>query len=138
MRQVGGLEGVQDAMLFARLLSESERGPIFKTALGEPRELAEYIGSLCFTYLRTPLSNEIARLEFPEWLLQDPELLERTFSLVMNQYELGQGYPVALMEAHESAVLRGDDRELLRLLLEERGLLETESEKGRSKRLRGI
>lgn len=138
MRQLRGLEGVQDAMLFRQLLAESEHSPIFKTALGEPRELADYISSLCFVYLHTPLSNEIARLEFPDWMLEDPDLLDCTLSFVMSQYELGQGYPVAIMEAHEAAVLRGGDRELLHLLLEERGLLEPESEKGRSKRLRGI
>jgi hypothetical protein len=42
------------------------------------------------------------------------------------------------MEAHEQAVLRGGDRALIRNMLEQEGLLEEESEKGRSKRLRGL
>ncbi len=138
MRSFKAFSGVQDAMLFSRLLKENECSPVFKTALGEPRELAEYLDTLCFVYFRTPLSEEIVRLEFPDWLLENPDQLEESLGLVLNQYLAGQGYPAALMEAHEAAVLRGGDRDLLRLLLEERGLLEPESEKGRSKRLRGI
>ncbi len=128
--------GVQDAMLFRQLLPENSRGPIFGTVLNEPKELQEHIGDIYFTYLHTPF--EMVRLEFPQWLADDPQKLATSLAIVQKQSELGQGYPVALMEAHESAVLRGDDRELLRILLEERGLLQTESEKGRSKRLRGI
>jgi hypothetical protein len=133
--RLSGLNGVHDALLFRHLLGQNHASEIFKTAFSEPKELAEHIQEVCFCYWRT--ENEIVRLEFPEWLAA-PELLPEVLSMVDSQHRLGQGYPVALMEAHESAVLRGDDRELLRILLEERGLLQAESEKGRSKRLRGV
>lgn len=133
--RLSGLSGVHDALLFRQLLSLDRYSEVFKTAFSEPKELAEHIQEVCFCYWRT--ENEIVRLEFPEWLAAQ-DLLPKVLSMVHNQHRLGQGYPVALMEAHESAVLRGDDRELLRILLEERGLLQAESEKGRSKRLRGV
>ena len=133
--RLSGLNGVHDALLFRQLLGQNRYSEVFKTAFSEPKELAEHIQEVCFCYWRT--ENEIVRLEFPEWLAAQ-DLLPKVLSMVHNQHRLGQGYPVALMEAHESAVLRGDDRELLRILLEERGLLQAESEKGRSKRLRGV
>ncbi|MEI7555410.1 DNA double-strand break repair nuclease NurA [Candidatus Chlorohelix sp.] len=128
--------GVQDRMLFQNSLKPDTRGPIFASTLGEPKELREFIDRIYFTYMLT--KYEMVRIEFPQWLALDTEKLASTLSLVLRQIELGQGYPVALMEAHEQAVLRGDDRELLRLLLENQGLLLNESEKGRSKRLRGV
>ena len=131
-----GFNGVKDALLFRQLLSPNHYSETFKTAFSEPRELASHIGAICFIYLRT--ETEVIRLEFPEWVAADPRWLPQITRLVRDQFQRGQGYPVALMEAHESAVLRGADRELLRILLEERGLLQPESEKGRSKRLRGI
>jgi hypothetical protein len=133
--RLSGLSGVHDALLFQHLLAVDHHSEVFKTAFSEPKELAEHIQEVCFVYWRT--ANEIVRLEFPEWVAA-PEILSKVMSQIHNQHRLGQGYPVALMEAHESAVLRGDDRELLRILLEERGLLLSESEKGRSKRLRGV
>ena len=134
--RLNGLHGVVDALLFQELLLPDHYSETFKTAYSEPKELAEHIKAICFVYLKT--ENEVTRLEFPEWVAADPGWLPRLTVLVRDQSRRGQGYPVALMEAHESAVLRGGDRELLRVLLEERGLLQSESEKGRSKRLRGI
>lgn len=131
--------GLVDADLFRLLLKPGERGPIFKTSIGrKPGEAHKQVLETCFTYYHTPYSSEIARIEFGDWLLDDLALLERALGLVQNQYHAGQGYPVALMEAHEQAVLRGGDRALVRDMLEQEGLLEDESEKGRSKRLRGL
>jgi hypothetical protein len=131
--------GLVDADLFRLLLQPGERGPIFKTAIGrKPGEAHKQVLETCFTYYHTPFSGEIARIEFGEWLLDEPGLLDKALGLVHNQYYAGQGYPVALMEAHEQAVLRGGDRALIRDMLELEGLLEEESEKGRSKRLRGL
>jgi hypothetical protein len=130
-----GIAGVQDADLYRQVLSPGHYSEVFQTAFSEPKELTTYIDQVCFLYWRT--DNEIVRLEFPLWVVEKG-LIPAAMSLVQDQNRRGQGYPVALMEAHESAVLRPGDRELLRILLEENGLLQPESEKGRSKRLRGI
>lgn len=62
----------------------------------------------CFTYLHT--GYEVARLEFPRWLFERPELFELSMTAIAAQVEKGQGYPVSLSEAHHLAVIRGADR----------------------------
>ena len=58
--------------------------------------------------------------------------------MLVKQCELGFGYPVAVSEAHEQAVITGHDREEFRrltlMLLEQRGLPNGESAKNVSKR----
>ena len=51
---------------------------------------------------------EIARLEFPAWLT--PDQMETLCGAVLDQCAKGMGYPVALSEAHEQAVVRASDR----------------------------
>ena len=70
------------------------------------------------------------------------DLLELTHALVLDQCRRGQGYPVALSEAHEQAVVTGADREEFWGLVEE-SLVEEKmstntSIKSRSKRTRWI
>lgn len=69
-----------------------------------------------FFYFNTGF--EVARIEVPAWLAEDPCLLEQTTALISNQVEKGYGYPVALSEAHETAVVKGADREFFYHMLE--------------------
>ena len=62
-----------------------------------------------FFYLRN--DDEVARIEVPKWVAEDKELLELTHRLIYDQCRRGHGYPVALSEAHEQAVVTGADRE---------------------------
>ena len=48
----------------------------------------------------------------------DKGLLGLVHSLVLDQCQRGQGYPVALSEAHEKAVVTGADREQFWQLVE--------------------
>ena len=57
------------------------------------------------------MDDEIARVEVPQWVATDDTLLNLTHALVLDQCQRGQGYPVALSEAHEKAVVTGADRE---------------------------
>jgi NurA-like 5'-3' nuclease len=65
-------------------------------------------------------------------------LLSLSHALVLDQCQRGQGYPVAISEAHEQAVIHASDRRLFRQMvaeaLERRGLPVYTSEKERSKR----
>ena len=74
----------------------------------------------------------------PDWLAQDPELLAVSHAMLARQCQLGLGFPVAISEAHEQAVITGHDREEFRrptlLLLEQRGLPTSGSSKSFSKR----
>jgi hypothetical protein len=128
------IEGVADRSLFSLVLYEGERSQIFKSS----SKILEFYGesAVCFFYLNT--GDEIVRVEVPKWLAEDKELLDITHAVVFDQAKKGGGYPVALVEAHEQAVIRGKDREfffdLLRESLVKSDLKVTLSRKGISKR----
>jgi hypothetical protein len=110
------VEGVQDQMLFSKLLKPGERSSLFfsRSSLVEKH----YQGNrIYFFYLR--VENEIARVELPEWAITDKHLLELTHTLVLDQCRRGHGYPVALSEAHEKAVVSGADRQEFWAFIEE-------------------
>ena len=81
---------------------------------------------------------EIARVEAPDWLADDPELLALSRAMLVKQCQLGLGYPVAVSEAHEQAVISGHDRAEFRrltlMLLEQHGRPAPESARATSKR----
>jgi len=54
--------------------------------------------------------KEIVRIEIPEWVAADTELLNLTHAVCLDQAQKGRGYPVALAEAHEHAVVRSPER----------------------------
>jgi hypothetical protein len=64
-------------------------------------------------------------------------LLALGHSLIVEQCRKGPGYPVAISEAHQQAVITGSDRQLFKQVvaeaLEQRGLPTYTSEKERSK-----
>lgn len=64
---------------------------------------------ICFSYLN--VGSEIARIECPRWLVDNFILREVACAVVASQAIKGRGYPVALSEAHNLAVIRGADRE---------------------------
>jgi NurA-like 5'-3' nuclease len=107
--------GVQDREIFGQTLEAGERSALFSSRSQIVR--SHYGGhSVYFFYLRT--EGEIARVEIPQWVAQSEDLLGLTHSLVLDQCRRGQGYPVALSEAHEQAVVTGADRESFWQLVE--------------------
>ena len=135
-RQVGG---VLDRELFARFLGMNERTAVFGSNAAIVRN--RYGGhGVSFFYVRT--EDEIGRVEVPDWVAEDEALLGLVHRLVVEQCRLGPGYPVALKEAHEQAVVTGADRqyfvELVAAALEQQGLPVYSSEKNNSKIRRWI
>lgn len=63
----------------------------------------------CFVYLN--IEDEILRVEIPAWIAQESELLMRVLRIVRDQSIKGNGYPIALAEAHEQAVVNTADRQ---------------------------
>jgi hypothetical protein len=114
-RDCAGLEGVRDRDLFMNLLAPGERSALF---ISPSKIVAEHYGEhkVYFFYLR--IDNEIARIEIPRWVAENTDLLSLTHSLIYDQSRRGHGYPVALSEAHEQAVVTGADRENFRELVE--------------------
>ncbi len=125
-----------DRELFQRLLDPGWRSPIYRTNSSVPRENYGDEQQVYFYYLHG--GEEIARVEVPQWVAQDERLLALSHSLILDQCRRGQGYPVAISEAHEQAVIRTSDRRVFKQMmseaLERQGLLAYTSEKERSKR----
>lgn len=63
----------------------------------------------CFVYLHC--GDEIARIEIPFWIAQEQELLTRVVRIIFDQCIKGNGYPIALSESHEQAVVTSADRQ---------------------------
>ncbi len=108
------IEGVADIHLFERLLKPGERSPVFWSSSQILAEYGEH--KIGFFYLHAGL--EIARIEVPKWVAENKDLLNLVHSVVYDQAQKGRGYPVALAEAHEQAVVRGSERELFYEMLE--------------------
>ncbi|MBI3909455.1 MAG: DNA double-strand break repair nuclease NurA [Armatimonadetes bacterium] len=108
-------DGVIDRHLYARVLASGQRSARFglEAALGDTKRLP-----LQFFYLR--LADDLARVEVPQWVADDPRLLDLAHAAILDQAQLGRGYPLALAEAHEQAVIRGPDRQLFHELLRRR------------------
>jgi hypothetical protein len=126
--------GFLDRELFQEFLEPGWRSAVYRT---NPVAAQEYYGEqqVHFYYLHS--GEEVARVEVPRWVAQDEKLLALGHSLIVGQCQRGQGYPVAISEAHEQAVITGQDRQLFKQMVEEalqrRGLPTYTSEKERSK-----
>jgi hypothetical protein len=97
-----------DRQLLSSELRKGERSGVFLSGAPMARRL-DREQSICFSYMNVGM--EIARLEFPRWLLDQPEMLHFAASTVLAQVEKGRGYPVALSESHHLAVIKSADRQ---------------------------
>ena len=130
---------MQDRELFINLLAQGERSALF---ISPSKIVGRHYGAhhIYFFYLR--VDDEIARIEVPRWVAMDENLLNLTHTLVLEQCQRGHGYPVALSEAHEKAVVTNADKEQFWQLVEsslvDEKLPGLSSAKSRSKRTRWI
>ena len=138
-RDCDAVAGVRDRELFANILGQGERSAIF---ISQSSVVRKYYGEhrVYFFYLK--LDDEIARVEIPQWVAMDENLLNLVHTLVLDQCQRGQGYPVVLSEAHEQAVVTGADRENFWRLVEssliDEHLPSLSSAKSQSKRTRWV
>lgn len=91
-----------------------------------------------FFYIHT--GNEIGRVEIPSWIAKDKDMTDMIAQIVIDQCVKGGGYPVALAEAHEQAVVKGPDREFFYHFLQKMGMERnhTQSISRKSLRKRGM
>ena len=138
-RECDDIAGITDGGLFDALLGVGQRSAVFSSGF---KYVQNYYGEhkIFFFYLKA--GDEIARIEVPQWVAERDDLVGMVHALALDQCRRGQGYPVALMEAHEKAVVTGADREAFRLLVEramaEAGMDIQMSGKSRSKRTRWV
>ena len=137
-RPCDGVSGVLDRDMFGALLEENERSDIFaSTSL-----ILEQYGDHRVRFFYLNAGSELARVEVPKWVAEDNAMLELTHAALVDQCRKGHGYPVAISEAHEQAVVTVGDREEFRLIVEDalqrQRLPVYTSEKSRSKRLKWL
>ena len=68
------------------------------------------------------IGAEIVRIEVPAWIARNQKHLTTVAQIILNQSLKGRGYPVALAEAHEQAVVKGPDREFFYHLIQKIGI----------------
>jgi hypothetical protein len=125
-----------DRDLFQRLLEPGWRSPVYKTNSSVSSDSYDEANKVYFFYLNA--GEEIGRVEIPKWVAKNETLLSLAHGLVWDQCQRGQGYPVAISESHEQAVVSAGDRRVFRRMLtdslERQGLSAATSQKDRSKR----
>ncbi len=130
---------VLDRWIFERELPTGYRSDIFESS---SPILKQYGAShwVCFFYLN--VGEEIARVEAPRWVIRDAGHLHLIHALVYDQCRRGDGYPSALKEAHEQAVISTVERRVVEEMIEESlgqyNIFTTRSAKDTQKRQRGV
>jgi hypothetical protein len=133
------LDGLLDRHVFDAVLGPGERSATFGSTSHIQRAYPEGT-EVCYFYLHVPGTGgggEVGRVEVPRWVADEDALLDRIHATILRECEKGEGYPLALSEAHERAVIRGSERDAFFQLMERRlrraGLSPTDSRKRRSK-----
>lgn len=106
---------LRDVTLWSTALSPGERGPLWKSSADILSCYGEHTVYFCYVNV----GAEVARVEFPQWVVEDVAMLDSALSLMLAQVKKGFGYPVALAEAHNQAVVKGGDRTRFFTLLEQ-------------------
>lgn len=109
------LRPLRDASLWGALLEPGQRGPLWRSSA----RILENYGAHGIYFCHVNVGSEVARVEVPEWVVGDRALFDRALSLMLAQVQKGFGYPVALAEAHNQAVVRGGDRSRFFVMLEQ-------------------
>jgi hypothetical protein len=100
-------DALRDPPFWFSILKPGQRTPLWKSTM---RILNLYGESQTIYFCYVHVGSEIARVEFPAWVAENSTLLDRALSLMLGQIQKGYGYPISLSEAHNHAVVRGDDR----------------------------
>jgi len=129
---------ITDADFVSLFLKSCFRTPIFSFSSSLSNQYPEPLRpSFCYINFKT----EIVRIEFPNWLTKDPHF-DKILNIVIDQCNKGNGYPIALSEAHEQAVVKGYDRDFfydtLHKIALKNNLLIKFSQKSTKKKLVGV
>ena len=110
------IDSLRDSTFWSAKLQPGTRSPLYRSNL-RILDLYDEAQRVYFCYVN--VGTEVARIEVPQWVVEDSALLEQSLSIVLAQVHKGYGYPVALAEAHNQAVVRGGDRVRFFALLEQ-------------------
>ncbi len=128
---------LRDTDIFSKLLKNGERSILFRS---NAPILRYYAAPIFFFYLN--VGSEIARVEIPAFVAADKQKIDLLHKLLLSQAEKGMGYPVALKEAHEQAVIHTYEKSSLQQifseLLQKESVSIQENYKSLFKKMRGI
>jgi hypothetical protein len=131
--------GITDRHLFGSVLPTGSRTPLFRSLSSV---VVDHYGEHQVVFFYVNAGEEIARVEMLAWSAGLEGAVGFAHAALLAQVEKGHGYPVALSEAHEQAVITGQDRRHFQLLMEDalagERLPTGTSEKERSKRTRYV
>ncbi|MTJ09054.1 DNA double-strand break repair nuclease NurA [Anabaena sp. UHCC 0204] len=105
---------LRDTTLWTTQLQPGQRGPLWRSNARILELYEDQIIYFCYVHVGT----EIARIEVPAWVVENSTMFDQALGLMLAQVQKGYGYPVAIAEAHNQAVVRGGDRTRFFALLE--------------------
>ncbi|MEH2078424.1 MAG: DNA double-strand break repair nuclease NurA [Nostoc sp.] len=108
-------EQLRDTSVWATRLKPGQRSTLWRS--NSP--ILELYGDQTIYFCYVHVGTEIARIEVPAWVAENPTMLDQALGLMLAQVQKGYGYPVAIAEAHNQAVVKGGDRARFFALLEQ-------------------
>ncbi|MBD2410814.1 nuclease [Nostoc calcicola FACHB-389] len=108
-------EQLRDTTLWATRLQPGQRSALWRSN----NQILELYGDQIIYFCYVHVGTEIARIEIPAWVAQDTAMLNQALGLMLAQVQKGYGYPVAIAEAHNQAVVKGGDKARFFALLEQ-------------------
>lgn len=107
-------ESLRDTSLWATHLKPGQRGTLWRSNT----PILELYGEQSIYFCYVHVGTEIARIEVPAWVAENSSMFDQALGLMLAQVQKGYGYPVAIAEAHNQAVVRGGDKTRFFALLE--------------------
>ncbi|HEX2697869.1 MAG TPA: DNA double-strand break repair nuclease NurA [Anaerolineales bacterium] len=124
LREYHPLRGVTDRWLFGEkenpLLPPGHRSAVFGLQSGSEKNYKGAL-SLHFFYLNTGTDGHPwpVRVEIPKWVADDKDKLDLLHAVLINQCQMmgSRPYPYLLHRAHESAVVKHEEKEQIEQML---------------------
>ncbi|BAZ67233.1 hypothetical protein NIES4106_19870 [Fischerella sp. NIES-4106] len=107
-------ESLRDTTVWTTQLKPGQRGPLWRSNA----RILDLYEDLQIYFCYVHVGAEIARIEIPVWVAENTSLFDEALGLMLAQVQKGYGYPVAIAEAHNQAVVRGGDKARFFALLE--------------------
>ena len=130
-------QGVDDRRLFSRLLPAGCRSAVFRHPSSLNNDFQAAGHEVFFFYLHTGSNEQIVRVEVPVWVVEDDELLDLVHAGILQQCRTSEGFPYALIRAHELAVVTHHERQtlndMIQQVIEQEGIEARISVKSRTK-----
>jgi hypothetical protein len=96
-----------DRQIWIKKLKIWQRSPIF---ISTAKIIDKYEDNqICFFYINAG-NSEIARIEIPRWVADNDYYVNLLHYVICEQIEKGRGYPIAIQEAHNHAVVKNSDK----------------------------